>query len=360
MTYLCRYARHRITLLTDDDLHKLRPDISQLLAAGATLDAPIELPTIPTFNRPPSLNHPAVAQQMMQQQQIEQFQRYQLLAQQQAIAAQQQAQAAAAQQQTAMAVGMQQQQQPQPPQQAQQQRVASAEAGSNGTSSPAVNGMHPPNGRPPMKRPPSAQNGGPNSMPPPSHIRPSASPNNGMHQSPQLVNSVPMPQQANGQLPPGQKQFLQQGNIDPQLQQRILSARAMQVAQQQVSAQAQAQMNGQMPMMGPPGGMPDLSPEEQIKLAQQAGYGENVAGFVEARRKAQIITAARMQPPQQQQQNGNGTANGNGNGNGNANGGGNGGGQYPSPQLPSGGLQLKLPPHAAARLGASTQQPQRV
>jgi len=331
--------RQRITLLQDDDVDKLRPDLGGLISARQSLDAPEEMPPTPIFNRPtivppnPQIVAQMQQQQMMQQQQIEQFQRYQMMAQQQAMAQQQHNAAMAAQQRGGDANG----------------------AAPNGASAPVagapvVNGMPPPAGRPPMKRPPSAQNGNvANGNMPPPQGRPNISPTNAMHvqQSPQMINGVPIPVQ--GQ----QKPFIpQQGanlaNLDPAIQQRIRQMHAQQV-----------QANGAAGQEEPT--------EELARLAQQAGYGTNIQGFIDARNRAMIITAAKQQQQQlqqqaaqqqQQQQAQNGTppvamqmpnagaAPG-----------------FQSPQIPNGAMQLKLPAHAAARLGAvaaaQNQQPQR-
>jgi enhancer of polycomb-like protein len=347
-----KYARHRIALLTDEDVDKLQPDVSQLVQARQQLDTPAELPPTPIFNRPQMVppNPQVVAQlqqqQMIQQQQIEQFQRYQIMAQQQAMAAQQQAALAAA-----------------------AQRVASGgegtpSSGANGlpvngsaVASPAVNGMHPPNGRPPLKRPlsqtgPGQQGPGANGNMAPPPARPSLSPTNGMHApNPQMVNGM-----QNGQVQQ-QKPFPtppNMANLDPAIQQRLLQARAHQAAQAQAQAQAQVQAAAGGGNVGT-----DNSAEEIARLAQSAGFTD-VAEYVAARNRAKLLTAARQaqaqqqqyqaqqQAQQQQQQNGspqvaNAVA----------------GAGFASPQLPGGGLQLKLPPHAAARLATNGQQPQR-
>lgn len=327
-----RYMRHRITLLQDEDVDKLRPDLGGLISARQILDAPEEMPPTPIFNRPtivppnPQIVAQMQQQQMMQQQQIEQFQRYQMMAQQQAMAQQQHNAALAAQQNGAAPNG----------------------AGTPAAGAPAVNGMPPPaGGRPPMKRPSSAQNGNvANGNMPPPQGRPNISPTNAMHvqQSPQMVNGVPIPVQ--GQ----QKPFIpQQGanlaNLDPAIQQRIRQMHAQQV-----------QANGAAGQEEPT--------EELARLANQAGYGTNIQGFIDARNRAMIITAAKQQQQQlqqqaaqqqqQQQQAQNGTP---------PVGMQPGQAGFQSPQMPNAAMQLKLPAHAAARLGAVTaaqnQQPQR-
>jgi len=299
------------------------------------------MPPVPVFVRPQLVppNPQLVAahlqqQQLLQQQQMEQFQRFQLMQQQQAIA-QQQAMAAQAQQV--------------------QQRVPF------GDGSPAVNGgqqMLPPNGvpnqpqngRPPVVKRPSSQNGA--SMPPPSQPRQSLSPSNSMHPNQQLPLNGQSPQMVNGMmLPNGKNGFPQPGqSLDPAMQQRILQARAVALAQQQAAVQQLPngmgeQMNGDQTN----GGM-TAEQLELARLSQQAGFGTNIQAFVEARNKARIMNMAKMAQQQQQLQL-QGQANGNvSNGNGTPQPG------YGSPGVSNGQLQLKFPPHAAARPGASESQ----
>ncbi|WWC71031.1 uncharacterized protein I206_104984 [Kwoniella pini CBS 10737] len=358
-----KYIRNRISLLRDDDWEKLRPDVSVLDQAINALNAPIELPPTPVFVRPqiqppdPQLVAAHLQQQQLlaQQQQMEQFQRFQLLAQQQALVAQQQQQ----RQQAAMAAaqgGPQTQGQGQAATSAQgvpsQQRAPSADATSQ--ASPIVNGqaMLPPNGRPANTKRVSTSG----QMAPPQQ-RPSASlsPTNSIHPStngsPQLVNGVPAKQFNGSPIVNGNVANANNG-IDPALQQRILAARAM-AAQAQVQAQ-QAQQGGNGVALPAQLNLENMTPEqiaEVGKLAAQNGFGDNLQGYVETSNKRFLLKMARMaqqqqaqqvqaqqaaaQQAQQQQQQQNGT---NGNG---------------SPALPPGGLNLKLPAHAAARLGAA-------
>lgn len=338
----------------------MRPDMSAFVQAFQSLDAPIEMPPTPVFVRPQNQQpNPQIVQmqqqQMLQQQQIEHFQRYQIMAQQQAIAAQQQA-AMQAQAQAQQAQAQAQQG---------QGHVANGAAGS-----PAMNGANGnlqlpanTNGRPAVIKRPSSQNGG--SMPPPSQPRPSQSPTNPVHQSlngqsPQMVNAMLQAQaqaHANGKA----GNFNPQQPIDPAMQQRLLAARNF-VAQQQAAAaqHAQQQQNGHggvNGMTGSDGQGLQATNESHIELAKSAvaaGFGNNIQGFLEAKNKAKLLAMAKQASVQQaaqvaaQQQNG--AQNGNPQ---------QAGGQQGnfSPSLPSGQLQLKLPPHAAARLGAAQQPP---
>nr|XP_031864462.1 uncharacterized protein CI109_000376 [Kwoniella shandongensis]KAA5531534.1 hypothetical protein CI109_000376 [Kwoniella shandongensis] len=374
-----KYVRNRISLLREEDIDKLRPDVSVLAQAAIALETPIELPPTPVFVRPqvvppnPQLVAAHLQQQQLlqQQQQMEQFQRFQLLAQQQALVAQQQ-QAAMAQAQ-AQAQGM-------PNQSQVQQRVTSADGSANGAAgSPVVNGqqlqqqMPPPNslpnqaqnGRPPVSKRPS-QTG--QTMGPPVQARPSLSPTNSLHPAQQaaLAKNGQSPQLVNGMMLPNGKTFIQNGGangagtpqqqvqqLDPQVQQRIMAAR--------LAAQAQQQLPQQ------PTNLDSLNPEqlaELTRVAQQAGFGDNIQGFIDARNKATLLRMAKLaqqqqaqqvaqqqqaaaqaqaqQQQQQQQQAGNGGAPGPGQPG------------FSSPALPTGSLQLKLPPHAAARLGAAS------
>lgn len=202
-------------------------------------------------------------------------------------------------------------------------------------------------------------------MPPPSQPRPSQSPTNPIHQSlngqsPQMVNAMLQAQaqaHANGKA----GNFNPQQPIDPAMQQRLLAARNF-VAQQQAAAaqHAQQQQNGHggvNGMTGSDGQGLQATNESHIELAKSAvaaGFGNNIQGFLEAKNKAKLLAMAKQASVQQaaqvaaQQQNG--AQNGNPQ---------QAGGQQGnfSPSLPSGQLQLKLPPHAAARLGAAQQPP---
>ncbi|WVF68779.1 hypothetical protein IAT40_003551 [Kwoniella sp. CBS 6097] len=398
-----KYIRNRISLLREEDWNRLKPDSSALDQAIAALDAPVELPPVPTFIRPqmvppnPQLVAAHLQQQQLlqQQQQMEQFQRFQLIAQQQALVAQQQQQAALAQAQ------------------AQGGRAPSASADGSGAASPSVNGatgaqghgMPPPNGvpggqhqngRPPVAKRPS-QTASAQMAPPAQPPRPSVSPNNSMHptpvmngQSPQLANGVPPnAKQFNGNgTPPANANGNANGNgngapqMDQAMQQRLMAARAM-----------------QQPLT-----VEQLSPEqlaEVTRLAQSAGFGNDVHRYLEVRNRQNLLKMAKLAQQQQahqvQQQQAQAAAqaqaqvqgqqNGNGNGvvqqqqqkgqptaqpqpqpqhqqqqqqqqqqaQGQAQGQGQAGNQTPtfSPSLPNSQMQLKLPAHAAARLGAS-------
>ncbi|WRT68052.1 uncharacterized protein IL334_005027 [Kwoniella shivajii] len=361
-----KYIRNRISLLRDDDWEKLKPDISVLDQALTSLNAPTELPPTPVFVRPqivppnPQIIAAHLQQQQLlqQQQQMEQFQRYQLLAQQQALVAQQQ--------QVAMAqAAAQGQGQGQAPTQGvpTQQRAPSADGSS--VASPVVNGQS----QQPLPRPQNVKRPSNSGQMPPPQQRPSVSPTNSIHPNPQQMNGSP--QLVNGVV--NGKGFNNSpvvngnGNIslpngatmDPAMQQRLLAARAMAAAQQ-----LPLQLN-----------LENMTPEQLSELtrsAQSSGFGENLQGFIDHKNKQALLRMARMAQQQQQQQvqaqqqqqqqqqqqaqqqqqqqsqvaaqapvqNGqNAVPNGN---NGNS-----------SPALPSGGLNLKLPPHAAARLGAS-------
>ncbi|WVW84986.1 hypothetical protein I302_107022 [Kwoniella bestiolae CBS 10118] len=339
-----KYIRNRISLLRDEDWEKLKPDVSVLDQAITALNAPMELPPTPVFVRPqiippnPQLVAAHIQQQqqqmLQQQQQMENFQRFQMIAQAQALQAQQQ--------QAAMAQAGQGQGQNVPS----QQRAPSADA------SPVVNGQQP------MPPPSSNGNSRPSNvkrqstsgqMAPPSAAQQRANatsasvsptnsihPTNGANGSPQIANGAP---NSNG----NGKQFTNSpavngsantnGNgIDPALQQRILAARAIAAQAQAQAQQLPAQLN-----------LENMTPDqlaEVSRAAQQAGFADNIQGYVETRNKQFLLKMARMaqqqqaqqlaqvnaQQQQQQQQ------------------------QQQSPSLPSGGLNLKLPAHAAARL----------
>ncbi|OCF37306.1 hypothetical protein I316_01215 [Kwoniella heveanensis BCC8398] len=408
-----KYIRNRISLLHEEDWNRLKPDTSALDQAIAALDAPVELPPVPTFIRPQMVppNPQMVAahlqqqQLLQQQQQMEQFQRFQLIAQQQALVAQQQQQAALAQAQ-AQGGGT-------------GQRAPSASAEGTSVSSPSINGgaagqghgIPPPNGmsagqpqnsRPPVTKRPS-QNASAQMAPPPQPARPTVSPNNSMHPTP--VMNGQSPQLANG-VPPNAKQFSGKGSgtppanangngtptptqMDQVMQQRLMAARAI-----------------QQPLT-----VEQLNPEqlaEVSRLAQQAGFGNDVHRYLEARNRQNLLKMAKLAQQQQaqhvQQQQAQAAAQaqaqaqvqaqaqaqaqGQQNGNGaqqapqqqpkvqpnaqqpqqqqqqqqqpgQAQGQGQGGNQTQnstptfSPALPNSQMQLKLPAHAAARLGAA-------
>ena len=356
-----KYVRNRIGLLREEDVEKLRPDMKQLAAALQNLDTPEEMPLSPVFIRPqlqppnPQVMAQLQQQQFIQQQQMEHFQRYQMMAQQQALAAQQQAALAQAQVQAQAAAQAQ----------AQQNALAQRAASSDGAAgSPSVNEFAPTNGlpaKPAINRRTSqigqnVANGSNGTQPNPSR-RASVSPTNSLHKqfngSPQMMNGM--------MVPPGTKgNFVlpQQGtnghHLDAQMQQRILAARA--IAAQQAQNAAQAQINGvtEDGDTGSPAPNIQITAEhiELARLAQQAGFGNNIAGFMEARNKARLLTLAKQQAAQ-------GQANGNApspasNGNGGGTPQSNNQGQFNSPSPAQ--MQLKLPAHAAARLGAAQGQ----
>jgi len=176
-------------------------------------------------------------------------------------------------------------------------------------------------------------------------------------QSPQMVNGMIQANGKNGFAQPTQ-------SIDPVLQQRILQARAAQHLAQTQQAALYQLPNGMGEQMNGDGANGAVFAEqaEIVRLAAQAGFGTNFQAFMEARNKARIMGMARMTAQQQQQQvqqqaqaNGNGNSNGNGNGNGNATP----QPSYGSPSIQNGQMQLKLPPHATARLNSSQAQQQR-
>ncbi|WWC88395.1 uncharacterized protein L201_003306 [Kwoniella dendrophila CBS 6074] len=359
-----KYIKNRISLLREDDWEKLKPDLSAITQAITALNAPTELPPTPVFVRPqivppnPQLVAAHIQQQQLlqQQQQMEQFQRFQLLAQQQAMVAQQQQQ----QQQAALAQAAAQAQPGNQGIPSQQQSRAPSADGSS-VASPVVNVQQP------MGPPPSNGNNRPQNVkrastsgqmqPPSNPQRPSNSPTNPVHPNVQPNNGSP--QLVNGSVPSNGKPFtnspITNGNangMDPAMQQRLLAARAIASASQQQQQQPHPQLN-----------LETMTPEqinEISKLAQSSGFGENLQGYVEARNKQYLLKMARMNQQQtnqnggqvQQQQQNFTSANGNGNQTTNQP-------QNGSPSLPTGGLNLKLPAHAAARLGASgTTQPQ--
>ena len=303
------------------------------------------MPPIPVFIRPQIVqpNPQMVAahfqqQQILQQQQMENFQRFQMMQQQQAIAQQQ---AMAAQQRFPSGedianLAMNGQQQMPPP---------------NGTPNPSLNG------RPPLiKRQSSSQNT--NSMPPPSQPRQSLSPTNSIHPSQQLPINGQSPLMLNGMMLPNTKNGFMQASqpLEPATQQRIIQARANALVHAQQAATHQLpngmaeQANGDQANVSIAAEHAELS-----RLAQQSGFGANVQAFIEARNKARILSMAKFAAVQQQQQlQQQGQANGSST-NGNAT------PQpaYGSPALPNAQMQLKLPAHAAARLGASQSAHQR-
>lgn len=367
-----RYIRARVSLLTDEDAEKLRPDSSLLEAAAAALEAPVDLPPTPIFNRPPVVQpnpHFLVAQahqqQLMQQQQrhMEQFQQYQLLAQQQQqVAIQQQAALAAQQQQAAQ-------------QQSQGLPVPNGQPQVNGavSAAPVANGqqpMAPPNGtpgsRPAAKRPPSS-NG---SMAPPNQPRPSLSPTNPMHPS-QLPNGQ-SPQMLNHVLLPNGKQMVQPNGgapLTPAMQQmlaaKILQAQTAQNAGMQLP---NGEANGHFGANGTAAPQPNgqVTQQQLLAIAQSHGFGNDIQAFLAAKQKAaQLANAkqaqlqqaqlAQLQAQQQLAQVANGAGQGTP-GNGNA---ANGGAAPFSPTMAQAQMQLKLPAKAQARLaGTPGVQPQ--
>lgn len=270
-------------------------------------------------------------------------------------------------------------------------------------------------GRPPVAKRPSSQNGNHvnvnvNGQPmsnvplaPGGQQRPSVSPTYSMQGAPQINgngNPNQSPQMVNGAIPPNGKPH------DPAMQ-RMLAARMAQNMQQQQQQQQQMPMgeDGQMTMQQLPLqpqmqhqqqqqqqqvpqpitngsiNLAGMTPEQHLaiaNLAEKAGFRDNIAGFLDARNKASMLKMARaqqeqqaqtlaaqrarsqQQQQQQQQQATPGPAPAPASANGSSNGNGNGNGSTPnakaSPNLPSGQLNLKLPAHAAARLGAKSGQ----
>nr|ODN91801.1 hypothetical protein L203_01053 [Cryptococcus depauperatus CBS 7841] len=102
-----KYIRHRIGLLQEGDVEKLRPDHYFLEQTAIALKEMVDAkpPLAPIFQKPPPPQanpqllaaHLQQQQLLAQQQQMEQFQRFQLMAQQQALVQQQQAAMAQAQ-----------------------------------------------------------------------------------------------------------------------------------------------------------------------------------------------------------------------------------------------------------------------
>ena len=371
-----RYIRHRLTLLRNDDLDKLCPDMSILTQTAAILDTPIEHPPLPQFVRP----EPMMQQHILHQQHVERLQA--------AATAQARQQAY---QLVAEATHQQQQQQQQqqhhpmqPPQMQQGQQRAPSDT-SNGHASPAVNqgqgqGMLPPqstgqNGRPPVIKRPSSQNGNHSNGGLPNvaiaqaqaqgQVRPSGSPTYNMQQGQQMSGSPQIP--AGMMLPNGKPVIGPNGQMDPNMQ-RMLAARLHQQQQQQQHQDGSnpPQLNS-APSLGL-AAVAQMTPEQQQQIAQLAakgGFGDNIGAFLEQRNKAkQLAQANKLRNEQQaalaaqqaqaqgqatpagnQRQASNGSNNGNGNGTPAPD------PSFNSPQLPSGQLNLKLPAHATKRLG---------
>lgn len=351
--------------------------MSAIEQTHAALDAPAELPPLPTFNRPdvPVIN-PMVQQQMLADQHAARLQ---------AVAAQyalQQQQQQAYQQQLATQNQHQQQQQQQiqgHPQQQQQQMRAPSD-GSVGHGSPAVNGqgMLPPqtNGRPPISKRPSSQNGThANGQ---AHAQGSQGLQNvaiaqgqGQQGRPALSPTYPMQMNGSPQLLPNGKPLIGPNGQMDQNMQRILAARLAQQQQQRQQSGAE-DGSGQNPNPAPGPGitaanaqqvLAQMTPEQaqQITaLADKGGFGGNIAAFLEHRNKAQQLQkkqqAAVLQAQAQAQAQAQSTGAGNGSQRQPSNGSNSDKGEnFASPQLPSGSLNLKLPAHATARLGNKPQ-----
>jgi hypothetical protein len=349
--------------------------MSILTQTAAILDTPIEHPPLPQFVRP----EPMMQQHILHQQHVERLQA--------AATAQARQQAY---QLVAEATHQQQQQQQQqhhpmqPPQMQQAQQRAPSDT-SNGHASPAVNqgqgqGMLPPqstgqNGRPPVIKRPSSQNGNHSNGGLPNvataqaqaqgQVRPSGSPTYNMQQGQQMSGSPQIP--AGMMLPNGKPVIGPNGQMDPNMQ-RMLAARLHQQQQQQ---QHQDGSNPPQVNSAPSLGLAavaQMTPEQQQQIAQLAakgGFGDNIGAFLEQRNKAkQLAQANKLRNEQQaalaaqqaqaqgqatpagnQRQASNGSNNGNGNGTPAPD------PSFNSPQLPSGQLNLKLPAHATKRLG---------
>jgi enhancer of polycomb-like protein len=379
-----------VGLLQSEDFEKLYPDMTIIAQTNAILDTPVELPALPQFIRPePPMVMPLAQQQAYTREQAE---RLQAMATQ--FAQQQAYQNSLSIQNQANHPQQQQQLHPmQPPQMQQGQQRAPFDA-SNGHASPAVNsqgqGMLPPqnaqqNGRPPVIKRPSSQNGNPNGQGLPNvaiaqaqgQARPSGSPTYNlqgqpMNGSPQLGNGV--------MLPNGKPIIGANGQMDPTVQ-RMLVARAQLQAQQQQQQQhdaSNATSSGNGNSNGHAGPVPtydNMPPESQAQvrgMAIKGGFSDNPQAFqaflnhrhnarlmqqTQAKQRADqaaIIAAqqAQSQPHGQGQQ---GTPRQPSSGsNGNTNGSATPASQeatFGTPQLPSGQLNLKLPPHATKRLG---------
>jgi enhancer of polycomb-like protein len=374
--YDIKYMRYRVGLLMAEDIRKLYPDATALKEAIADLSAPVELPRPPKFIKPAPANPQMMAysQLMQQQHQIEQIQRINMMAQaqqqQQLEQARLQQQQQQQQQQAALAAQAQAQAQAHAQAQAVQAVQATANAAANGVSTPGsavpngvANGV--PNGRPQPKRSPTDVQGSPAQ----SVQTPGAAPStpqqvqtpqqqqlaaalaaNGGQLSPQIMNGA-----ANGKpfaVGPGGIPGVPTpaGAVDPQLhQQRLTAARAAMLQQ------AQQQQNE----------LENATPEQRrelAQLAQQNGFGGNVQGFIEARNRARLISFQKLAQAQatihaqtqgaqhiQMQQgqipvpmqpiNVGNVVQPNG---------------FPSPGAMASQLQLKLPPHAQARLAGTT------
>jgi enhancer of polycomb-like protein len=140
------------------------------------------------------------------------------------------------------------------------------------------------------------------------------------------------------------------GALDPQIQQqRMAAARAHILAQQSQNQQAEVSLEAQTAEQR----------RELALLAQQNGFGNNIQAFIDARNRQRLISMAKLAAAQQAQAAVAGApvpvqittpgvaANGAGQP---AFGG--------SPGLTPAQLQLKLPPHAAARLANNPPTPQ--
>jgi hypothetical protein len=363
----------------------------------AALDAPAELPPLPTFNRPdaPTIN-PMVQQQMLADQHAA---RLQAVAAQYAL--QQQQQQAYQQQLAAQNQHQQQQQLQQGHPQQQQQQMRAPSDGSVGHGSPAVNGqsMLPPqtNGRPPILKRPSSQNGthangqaqaqgqGSQGL---QNVAIAQGQGQGQQVRPALSPTYQMQMNGSPQLLPNGKPLIgPNGQMDPNMQ-RMLAARLAQQQQQQQQQQRQQSEDGTNQNSNPnpnPAPAPSITAanaqqvlsqmtaeqaQQITALADKGGFNGNVAAFLEHRNKAQQMqkqkqqAAALQAQAQAQAQAGAGVGAGNGNQSQNQNArqpsngsnsdkGGN--DNFASPQLPSGSLNLKLPAHATARLGNKPQ-----
>lgn len=330
--YDSKYIRHRISLLQEDDLAKLRPDPAPLAQALLDIAAPVELPPPPKFIKPAPTNQMVqYQQQMLQQQQMEQLQRFQIMAQQQQALEQARLQQAQQQQFAAQA-------------QAQAQPQAQANGTANGTPQMAPPNGVPQNGRPPIKRPNSAASQAANSPTPAVNAQQQQQlMAAAVGQQPQVVNGsvmlpngkpfVPGPGGAPGIPTPA-------GALDPQIQQQRLAAARVLAAQQ-------AQQAGDVNLDN----MTAEQRRELLQLAQQNGFGTNVQAYITLKRNMNMKQLALQQAQaaaaaNQVQISSPGTPTANGQ-------------NFPSPVIPSPAmtpsqLQLKLPPHAAARLAGNT------
>lgn len=304
-----RYVRTRLDLLRDDDLEALQPDLTPITQAHIAYDTPVEVPPPTIIARPPVPQQQSVAhfalQQQQQQQQLEQLQRdqimrFQLMQQQQQLQ-QQQRNAVAAQAQAA-------------------QSLPNAGAQANGA-------------RPAMapKRTSSVGPGQNAQLQP--QPRPSASPAPSLQQQQQalaLAAAAGSPQVGNGRA-----QQLQAAEGNAASPRRPLS----------------------QPIALPPNGVTNNGGNFDLAAAAAAAGYTSVQAFTEAKKQESLLRLKQAAASQAANGNANfpppaaasATANGNGNAasTGNTN---------LMPNLPTGQLQLKLPPHASARLGAAQQQ----